>query len=212
MKQFLDVKPDDAELAAIQARYGSALFLRLSSTPELQPEGAAVADAVMKAAGDRLQNAARLTALVDRLNDPDPASRRSALGELVKAGSAAAVPMIAVLGDASRGDEHAAVRAALVALGNEAVDPLNATLASPNPAQRIQAIGLLGEIKALPAVPLCCATALGTGQEAAEAAAANKMLRDVLGDVPSRDEAIRFLSRSSGPFSLRCRTRPSGSG
>lgn len=195
LKQFLTLKPGDPELAQIQTRYGSALFLRLSTLVELQPEGAAVAEAVTKAASDRLHNKTRLSALVDRLNDPDPAARRLVLVELVKSGSAAAVPLIAALGDADRSGEHAAVRTALIALGNEAVAPLIATLHTGNQALQLQAIAILGDLKSLQAVPLVLRTALAPGQDPAAAEAAGKMLHDVLGDVPSPNEAISFLKR-----------------
>ena len=92
LKQFLAIKPDPATLAKLQSRFGSALFLRLSTTESLQPEGGAVADAVLEAANDRLRNAERLATLVDRLSDRDTATRRMALVELVQAGPVAVPP------------------------------------------------------------------------------------------------------------------------
>ncbi len=202
LKQFLALKPDDAELARIQSHYGSALFLRLSSAPQLQPEGAAVADAVTNAAYARMQDSARLAALVDKLSAADQATARSALVELVKAGSVAAVPMIAVLADESRTAEHSVVQVALHALDQEAVDPLIAALGSSDAALRLQVIALLGKIKSLRAVPFVLSMALApqSGADPNVAKAATKMLGDVLGDVPSRAEAIDFLTRRRDNF------------
>lgn len=194
LKQFLNVLPSEEELVQIQSRYGSAFFLRLTNRAELQPEGAAVADAVMKAASARMADTARINALVDRLSDPDAAARRAALVELVKAGPAAVTPLISVLADDSRQAEHAAVRAAIVALGDVAVEPLIATLHSPHQPLRLQAIELLGKLKAMQAVPAVLSHALAPENDG-EREASNKMLRQVLGDVPSKAEATGFLSR-----------------
>ncbi len=202
LKQFSALKPDDAELARIESRYGTALFLRLATTPQLQPEGAAVADAVTQAAHARMQDGARLAALVDRLSDADRAVARSALVELVKAGSVAAVPMITVLADDNRKEAHVAVSTALAALGNEAVDPLIAALGSSNQVLRAQVIAILDKIKSLRATPFVLATALAPqgGVDPRVQRAATKMLRDTLGDVPSRDEATQFLTRQLDEF------------
>ena len=206
LEQFLAVKPDTAELAQLQSRFGSAFFLRLSNSEALQPEGAAVASAVLKAASDRINNAQRLTTLVDRLHEPDMAARRQALVELVKAGSASVPPLVAVLKDADRAVEHAAVRTALVALGREAVSPLIAALQAPDRALRLQIIDVLGRIDSREAIPDLLSAALPASTDTATAdpvthdpeveEAARKLMRDVLGQVPSRDEAIRFLTRS----------------
>ena len=206
LKQFLAVKPDTAELAQLQSRFGSAFFLRLSNSEALQPEGAAVASAVLKAASDRINNAQRLATLVDRLHDPDMATRRQALVELVKAGSASVPPLVAVLKDADRAVEHAAVRTALVALGREAVAPLIAALHAPDRALRLQIIDVLGHIDSREAIPYLLSAALPASTDTATAdpvthdpeveEAARQLMRDVLGQVPSRDEAIRFLTRS----------------
>ena len=60
LTQFSAALPPAAELARLQARFGSAFFMELSTQEALQPEGAAVADAVMQAADARIRDAQRL--------------------------------------------------------------------------------------------------------------------------------------------------------
>ncbi len=205
LKQFLAAKPDDATLAKLESRFGSAFFLKLATMKSLQPEGAEASQTVMRAASEQLKNAQRLTALVDRLNNPDKATRRMALVELVKAGPDAVPAMIAVLGDASRAADHDAVKKAIVALGKEAIDPLIATLRAPDNALVVQVIEILAALDARSAVPYLLGAALagdaehggGPPKEAASnvSAAARKMITKVLGDLPSRDAALEFLTR-----------------
>ncbi len=205
LKQFLALKPDPATLAKLQSRFGSALFLRLSTTESLQPEGGAVADAVLQAASDRLRNAERLAALIDRLSDPDAATRRMALVELVKAGPVAVPPMISVLSDASRASEHQAVRAALVALGEVAVDPLIAALRASDDDLRVAVIEVLAQLDAKSAIPYLLSYVLAPTEKPGLGApkgvdprvsdAARQMITKVLGAVPSRDAALQFLTR-----------------
>ncbi|MGM0490367.1 MAG: HEAT repeat domain-containing protein [Planctomycetota bacterium] len=201
LRQWLSTEPDAAEMSRLQAEFGSAFFLRLSNITEMQPVGTEVAGTVMEAAGERFSDPARLSALVEQLSHSDPAERRSALAELVKAGSVAAVPMIKALGDESREAEHEAIRAALVAMDDEAVPPLIAALTSKNESLCLEAMAILGQLESKEAVPVLLSTALAPKQDSDPAAAAARdMIRNVLGAIPSRGEAIRFLSNRLDEF------------
>ncbi len=204
LKQFLAAMPDAATLVQLQSRFGSAFFLRLSTTESLQPEGGAVANAVLQAASDHLRNAQRLAALVDRLSNEDAATRRLALVELVKAGAIAVPPIISVLSDTSRAAEHKGACAALVALGEEAIEPLIATLRSSDRDLRVQVIEVLEQLGAKAAVPSLLGAVLappgqpGSGEpegtDGRVTAAAERMIAKVLGELPSRDAAQQFLA------------------
>ena len=195
LRQWLATEPDNAEMIRIEAELGAAFFLRLTNIDELQPIGAEVAGKVMEAAGERFYDPARLSALVKQLSDSDPAQQRAAQAELVKAGSVAAVPMIKALADPSRAAEHGPIQNTLVAMGDEAVPPLLAALRGGNESLRLQAIALLAKLKSKEAVPTLLPTAWPAEPNSDPATvAAREMIRNVLGALPSRDEAIRFLS------------------
>ncbi len=194
LKEFLAALPDASTLADIQAQFGSALFLRITRLAELQPEGKQVADAVMQAAADRLQDATRLSALVDQYLAAAAPERRKVLAELIKSGAAAAAPLIQVLADDSRAADHGAVRSALVALGDEAARPVMTSLASDNAALRLRAMQILTDLKSLDAVPFVLPFALAEPPDPA-ADNAQALLRAALGQVPSRAEASRYLAQ-----------------
>lgn len=193
LKRWLSTEPDPAELAEVQEEFGTAFFLRLLNITELQPVGGKVAESVMQAAGQRLRDPARLAQLVNRLTDPN--RRGSALAELVKAGSVAAIPLIEALGDEERQAEHDVVQSALAALGDEAVPPLIVSLRADNDRLRLDVIGILKKIGSKKAVPPLLALAFDPEPESEETAiAARDTLQALLGAIPSRNEAIRFLA------------------
>ncbi len=82
LKQFLDSNPPPQTLADLQRRFGSALFLRMTTDEALQPEGAAVAKAVVDAADQLNRNQQRLTELVQRLLTAPPEAKGPILVEL----------------------------------------------------------------------------------------------------------------------------------
>ena len=58
--------PPPDELARLQARFGSVLFMQMSNQPELQPAGQQVGEAVLQAADTRVRDMARS----DRVDPP----------------------------------------------------------------------------------------------------------------------------------------------
>lgn len=193
LRQFLSLTPEATQLVDVYERYGSALMLRFSRIAELQPEGAAVAEMVLRAADEWTRDATRLAELVDRLDDPDAATRRLALAQLVAAAPDSAIPLIAVLADSNRAAEHELARAALVALGDQAAPPLLAALDSSHDALRIEVLHVLRSLKLRETVGPVLAIALAEPPDPAQEAA-RALLVEVLGQLPSRQEAIKYLT------------------
>ena len=148
LKQVLGANLDQQQLVALEEFFGAAVFTEMASRADLAPEARQLSDAVLTAVSRHVQDPARLDALARQLQDPSGDVRYQALVELRRAGSAAVGPLAAVLADPGRAAEHANVRAALVGLGSDAVDPLIAILESGNAKLTVQAIGVLAELQA----------------------------------------------------------------
>ena len=200
LKQFSAALPAAGELARLQARFGSAFFLQLSSQEALQPEGASVANAVMQAADARMRDAQRLAGLVDRLADENAAARRLAMADLVQAGPVAVPALVQALADTTQATAHPAIEQTLTAIGPSAVEPLIVTLESTDKNLQVSVMGALGHLKSRAAVPYLLAPALNEDGDAAVREAAQRALQEIMGSVPSRSEALSFLTRRLDAF------------
>ena len=195
LKQFAESLPAADELARLQARFGSALFLQLSSLESLQPEGALVGNAVMQAADARIGNVQRLKGLVDRLDDENAAAKRLAMADLVQAGPLAVPVLIQVLADTTQAGVHPAAIRTLQAIGSGSVDPLIATLETTDDRLKAVAIRILGSLKARKAIPFLMAPAWAEGSDAAVRDAAVQALQEIVGSTPAQHESAVYLSR-----------------
>ena len=65
----------DADRQGLVEQFGSSSMLKLARETELEPEGAAFADACMAAAAAATNNSQRILALVKQLADPSPEVR-----------------------------------------------------------------------------------------------------------------------------------------
>jgi CheY-like chemotaxis protein len=197
LKQLVKAKPNDEQWADLVQQFGSALFLRLAFIDDLQPEGREVSDAALQAADRRARDPARLTKLIEQLQDPSAAVRRGAMVRLVSGREAAIQALAAALVDPLRQAQHAAIRTALVQFGREATAPLTALVRSSQPTAQAEAIRTLAQLgQSLTALDLFAPALLETS--AAEVkTAARKTLVTLIGRVPDRDEATAVLVRKA---------------
>ncbi|MCR4415337.1 MAG: hypothetical protein NUV77_23235, partial [Thermoguttaceae bacterium] len=158
--QVLAAKLDAKQLAALGQEFGSAAMLKIAGRTDLAPEGRKLADAVLAARIAQARDPAQIAAWVKDLQDPSPDKRGRAIVGLREAQAAAVGPLLAVLADAQRAGEHANVRAALVGLGADAVQPLVAALDASDPRLAGEAVRLLAALNARQAVPYLIAMAL----------------------------------------------------
>jgi len=198
LKQFSTALPAASELARLQARFGSAFFLELSTQEALQPEGTVVADAVMQAADARIRDAQRLAGLVDRwrLRMRRPGGWRWPIWSRPGGGDPTLVQALA--DPAKRGPTGQSSSAC--AIGPSAVAPLTAALGSTDQNLQIAVLGALGELKSREAVPHLLVPAWKEDGDAAVREAAQRALQTIVGSVPSRSEALSFLSRRLDAF------------
>jgi CheY-like chemotaxis protein len=191
LQQLLAAALDAPALERLQRTFGSAFFVRLMSRADLAPEGAQFADAVLNAAWLAARDPDRLARLVQQLEDSSPARRRAAVVDLRAAGALGAAALIDALAKRAVQDP-ARVQAALVALGESAVEPLTAALAAEDVALRSAAMGVLGQLRSTAAIPFLLAPALASEEDSAAARAA---LERIAGALPGRAEAELYLER-----------------
>ena len=202
--------PPADELTRLQARFGSALFMQLSSQPELQPAGQQVGEAVLQAANTRVRDAARLTALISELANTDTGARRSAANELVQAGPVAIPVLLQALGTPEAAAVHPLLAQILVAIGETGVEPLTLALDSGKASVQTAAANVLGEIASRRAAPYLVAAALSEAVDPAAREAAGKAAEKLLGALPAREAAEDLLQRQLRTFEATARPANDG--
>lgn len=119
---------DEAAMADLAARFGTAAFVKLAMVEELKPAGAELARRVLDAAERHAHDPVRLADLVERLKTPSAEVRQVTALRLRAGGDNAVLALINALQDPSFADHTAALRAALVMQGSPATGPLAAVL------------------------------------------------------------------------------------
>jgi hypothetical protein len=147
-KRWLALKPSDANLAALQQKYGSDFFMELSRRDDLRPEGAQIANRVFDGAARFQRDPARLSEMVSNLSATDGATRRAALRGLKTAGDAGIVALIQALADDTFKADRIAVSRALVALQPDSVQPVLAALTAPSADVRAAVIDIVRDLEA----------------------------------------------------------------
>jgi HEAT repeat protein len=159
-----------------------------------------VADAVSAAVTARLEDSKRIESLIKQLQDPAPEKCSEAIAGLQQAQGAAVGPLLQVLADPARASEHAAVRAALVAMGRLAREPLMAILERADPKLMVQAILVLAEFKNPKVEIALVGPALSDKSDAKVRAAAAAALKRLTGHIPDRSEAVRLLTATANAY------------
>lgn len=188
---WLKLTPTDADLAALNRKYGADFFFELSRREDLQPEGEQIANAVLAGAARHARDPARLSDLINKLSDP--ATQTAAQRGLREAGDAGIVALIHALADDTFKADRPAVRNALAALGRDTIEPLIATLSAPVPEARADAAIVLGRLRSRRAIPFLI------GLAAAETDSPNRMaaqqsLQRLGMPTPSSRQAAEFLT------------------
>lgn len=212
---------NDEQLAALVEEFGSAALLRLARLRELQPMGVQFSARALGAAERLAREPARLQAAVDALANRDPVRQRAAMRILRAGGTTAAVLLLEVLADPARAEQHAAVRAALVAVGKAAMPPVLGALESNDAPLVSQLVEVLSRflaaepaVSVAPADPVSLLLAFAVDPNSDEsvrrAAQAGLALLD-LSVRGSSEVADRLAERANQLFRSAPRTRASTS-
>ena len=193
---LLAAAPAENLLAPLARDYGDFVF-QLLREKEVQPEGKQVADAIQAAAQKELQDAGRIDALIAQLSNDDLGTRQAALFELSKSGTHVVTPALRVLADASREKEHRFIRAALAHLKASTELPILGALDVPNDYLKAQVILILGRMGSNKALMHLVRYAVDESVPADVRNAAIAALTKIIGPIPDRYEAERYLAQQT---------------
>lgn len=193
LRKLLDAKLDDGQWSALVDQYHTPAFMDLAQRTELRPENEQVVQAALGAADRRLRDPVRLAEEIKQLQDPSPEVRAAAVTSLQRAHGAAVEALIAVLADPQRTGEHAAVRHALAALRDDAIEALAEIAQHANPELAIEAIRALAEMRATQAAVYLYVPALAIESDERVAGAASVAIKQLQGSLPAREQAARQL-------------------
>ena len=178
-------------------------FTDLASRSELRPESEELIHTALSAVNRRLHDPARLAAEIKQLQDPSPEVRARALASLQGAHGAGVNALIAVLADPQRAAEHAAVRAALVAMRGDAIDPLADIIERAEPEFMIQAIETLAQMRATQATVYLFVPALSEESDLRVRAPAREAIVQLMGRLPEQGPGGPAVVRSGAKLLRR---------
>jgi len=193
LKKLLDAKLDDGQWAALVDEFHTPAFSELAGRTELRPESEDLIHAALSAVTRRYRDPARIAEQIKQLQDPSPDVRSRALSGLRAGHGASVSALIGVLADPRRAGEHAAVRAALVAMRGDAVEPLADILERAEPELMIEAIRALAEMRATEATAYLFAPALSDESDVRVRAPARTAIVRLMGQLPTRAQAAQQL-------------------
>jgi hypothetical protein len=193
LQKILAAKLDEAQWAALVDEVQAPVVTELATRPELLPEAEQLARIALAAVNRRRQDPERLATLIGQLQDASEETRVRAMAGLHEAHGAAVAALIAALADPRRAAEYPLVKAALVEMRREAIDPLWQVLDSAGSDLAVHVIEVLADVHATAATAYLLAPALSEGSDARVQAAARAALVRLSGKVPSQAEATRQL-------------------
>jgi hypothetical protein len=193
LAQLLTMKLDSRALATLEGEFNSALFIKLARNPQLAPQAAELADAVLSAAAKARRDPAHLAALIAQLVDPKEGIRHRAATQIRAAHEAAVGPLLRTLADPQQANLHPAVLAVFVQLGDEAAGPLSGALTSQNQPIALAAARVLGPLHSSAATAELLAAAFTGDSQSPLSVAAGNALAQILGHRATPDEASEFF-------------------
>jgi hypothetical protein len=124
VKRLTAVKLEPRDMDQLIEQFGSSTFIQFSSVPQLAPEMPKFVAELLSGAAAYREDPERLAKMIGLLRSDNVRARQEAIVQLARAHGAAVAPLLSVLGDPKRADEHAAARTMLVQLGGDAVGPM----------------------------------------------------------------------------------------
>ncbi len=160
--QFLNANPDEATLLKIRDKYGPAIFLKMATDRDLQPESKTLYDKITEAFRKRAASPERIAKLIQDLSG-GPRERAVAISSLRSAGPVVVPTMLQQAGAAKAG-QRTAIILGLVQMGRQVIPPLLGALESPNNEIRAAAIEVLGYVGTKDVVPYLWRSAFGPNE------------------------------------------------
>ncbi len=193
LAKLLGLKLDARALVALDSEFDSALFIKLARNPQLAPQAAQLADAVLSAAAKARSDPAHLDKLIAQLADPKEGVRHRAVHQIRAAHESAIGPLLRALADPNRSNLHPAILVIFSQFGDEAAGPLSAAITSHDPAIAVAAAGALGQLHSSAATAELLAAAFTGQPQSPLRVAAGEALARVMGHRATADEAREFF-------------------
>ncbi len=197
IERLAESNPDATVLVELQRKSGSAIFIRWIRDQRFGSTVSEFSRQVLEAASQAAENPERLQELIQRLSDANVQVRHAALVDLRDAGVSAVAPMLRVLADRGRSNDHRYVKAALVRLGQTMVAPLIGALDTLDVDQKAQVIEVLGRLHAPHATWYLVRPAIASDTPQAISSAARNALIQIVDEVPTKAEAEQYLYRQA---------------
>lgn len=189
LDKFMAGQPSNDLLLALRDKHGSAAFLKLSQTKELQPASQELIVQLGKAAKEQAANPEFVGKLLDQLNG-SPQQRDLAIVELRNLGPIVVASMLQRMQSTKDSGEQDLLTYALVKMGGMTIDPLRAGLSLPQESVRTRVIDVLGYLRADQAVLDLYGIAFGQKSSPPEKTAALRALGRILYNQPDRADRL----------------------
>ncbi len=187
------IEMDQDAMADLGEKLGSPPLLQLITDDRVNQVVGEFARNVMDAVIARTRNAERLASLAENVKAPGGFARTQAIEDLRAAGPDAVEPLVKVLADSAQAGAHPQVRDALVQLGDQTIQPLLAALTTSDPQLKTEILLTLARLQSRRALHPMLAHAIDDGAPPELQNAAQLGVRNLLGSVPSKDQATSFL-------------------
>jgi len=195
VKRLTSIKLEPRDMDQLIEQFGSSTFIQLTSVPQLAPDMPKFVSALLAGAASYREDPERLAKMIGSLRSQNIRDRQEAVVQLARAHGAAVGPLLKVLADPNRTDEHAVAQTMLVQLGGDAVGPLRGALETDDAALKAQVITALGRLKDRKSLVPLLRPAVDPQTEAALQEAARKAIQSITGTGVSLSEAQTALNR-----------------
>lgn len=196
LEQFDATNPDDAMLLKLRDAHGTADFLRLAQTKELQPRGSELLERLNAAARKQVEDPAFVGTLVQRLTQ-GPTQRDLAIIELRNAGARVVPEILKRMSQPEFADQQDTLIIALTRMGRQVIPPLIGAIDSPVERIRAAVIDALGWLDATEAIPYLWFPAFDENQPGGIHVAAKRTLAKLLKGSPERTGQLSSVEASN---------------
>ncbi len=193
IKTFQTLMPTPRECSEIQRSLNSAFLYEIATHKRLQPEGDQFVATIRQGAIVYLKDDARVSQLIDDLGSEDGFTRRRAASELRASDINAAVALGNALGNPAREAYYNHIEAALVGMGNVAVEPTIGFLEVDDEQHKARIISALGKLGAIRIADRIVVFTVNEPADSVLGKAARQAITEIVGVVPTRAEAAQYL-------------------
>ena len=196
LDQFDATSPDDAMLIQLRDKHGTAEFLKLAASPDLQPRSTKLMERLNAAARKQAEDPQYVDSLIQRLI-AGPTERNLAIAELKNAGARVVPEMLKQMSMREMVDHQDAFVVAFARMGQQVVAPLIGALDTPDTRIRAAVIDALGWLDANEAIPSLWSPAFDEQQPPGVRAAAQRALQKLLKGSPMRGPQLSSVTASN---------------